>query len=482
LRHLLPRKQRGPAASLYTKYLPLGSLADIWQRIARRKQSIHARHADAGPAAVAAKWRLPKAFIWDVFISLARALVYLATGSDSSQSSTDVKDSAPMSHGDITPDNVFLRDAAAVAGPQPRRKAAQRRLTDGQTHRPAAAHTYAAAAADAKGAASLQSADEATEPAAAAAMSASATTPAKYPEIALGNFGRATIGSRGDSSAAQHRHQQTRVWWALQGPELPLLEGGGRSDVGSVGTVAQYLCTGDMLGTLSRAQWQGYSAQLVEAIRVARHPGVNRRPDARGMLQLVGRLLRRAAPPYEHLPPWALHESADDTLSAYDDAPCGASSRATEMERQTATDGLDNDSKKTAEEDENEDDEDEAGDHDEIVDEAEDDNDNVDDGAKDSSSPHDSSRAQQAALVHDADRARLDVVRNLPSMGIGGDQRRGTDGGRQRRDTHQLEGPSANAATEGRRRGRQPAPANVVLSFRGCVIGKLEMYNNTFFL
>ncbi len=235
-----------PIARLYTEYYSHGSLADMLRRL---------RATGAG---------VPEAFVWHVFFSLVRALVYLRTGSTHPHEIRPARGWAPLLHRDIKPLNVFLRNAAAARADR---------------HH------------------------------------------GEYPLVVLGDFGLAkpaaavaAAACRSSSADTPHGVERLRAAALLQGtpqwqpPELPLHDARGRGDLWAVGAVVHALCHGGVgpvdtarrprgVSSLAWAELPAarqprraggaYSTQLNSALSVALTPDLARRPDACGMFMAL---------------------------------------------------------------------------------------------------------------------------------------------------------------------------------------------------
>jgi serine/threonine protein kinase len=310
-----------PSARLYLEYYSLGSLNDMLVRLLRAERDrLEQQHAAITAAAANKKRRarnndhddddddegvdvnvLPEAFVWHVFFSLVRALVYLRTGSTHPDEVRSARGWTPLIHRDIKPDNIFLRAPTT---------------TTTTTFSSSSSSSFFAS-----------------------------STSRDYPHIVLGDFGLAmpTPSSSWDvrniaaaqlaagAAAATQRlpHIVGTPQW--QPPELPVHDTRGRGDVWAVGAVVHALCHGGVGPVrfaarppgVSADEWEcdpaarrpqrvsrAYSPQLNAALAAALTLNVDRRPDACMMLRtlqrLHGHLRTSAASAFPPLPAAAL--------------------------------------------------------------------------------------------------------------------------------------------------------------------------------
>jgi serine/threonine protein kinase len=281
------------AARIYMEHCELGSLADAIERLLDERDQL--RQCGAADAAVEAV-RFPEAFIWHVFFGLVRALVFMRTRTAAATDDSDAKRGwQPILHRDIKPENVFLQ-AAQEAPPLAQADNGTAARSDSRSN------TNTASATDADTGVAGDNA---------------------YPGVALGDWGWA-ISTHDPHLEAEQTHPSGTPLW--QGPELPLQDPLGRSDVWAVGATIQSLCRLDSgpvrlpppRGISSRA-WMSdpaarqprgagsaYSGYLNLALAAALELDVERRLDAYGMLALLTTLHRKAAPMWAPLPSCAL--------------------------------------------------------------------------------------------------------------------------------------------------------------------------------
>jgi serine/threonine protein kinase len=226
LQHRPPR----PYASLYTEHFPLGSLHDLGQRLQRetRRRVQLARGGAPGQdrgdsvAEAVLAWPplLPEPFIWHVLRSLAAALRYLFSGRQNPKTRGRKPGWRPILHRNVTPESIFLRQAAPLAAP-----------ADG------------------------------------------AEASVGYPDVVLGDFRAAMYSDDRRLTQQQDVVFGSPEWDAGQRPH----DRHGRMDGFAVGAVVSYLCnngfpnaTGNWLREPAQA---GFSNALVSAIHYAMKPG-----------------------------------------------------------------------------------------------------------------------------------------------------------------------------------------------------------------
>jgi serine/threonine protein kinase len=292
---------------VYVEYCSLGSLEDMLKRL---------RLADRRSSRSV---RLPEPFIWHAFLSLARALVYLRTGSSHPTQVRHAPAWTPLLHRDIKPANIFLRPSSSSSPSSTSKLSKSTSSTS-----PISPFTTTTTAATDR-----------------------SSTARGYPDVVLGDLGSA-ISSR-DPALASHQpfFVGTPMW---QPPELPRHDELGRGDVWAAGAVVQALCrldTGPVdvgmrpRGTDAKDWMQSaaarrpdtadpaYSDALNAALAAALALDVAQRPTAAALLPRLLQLHAQAGvPAYEPLPDAALPAPTAAASSSYaSSAAKGASGR-----------------------------------------------------------------------------------------------------------------------------------------------------------
>jgi serine/threonine protein kinase len=321
-------------ARLFTEYCGFGTLMDLHDRMQRECDSIlRTRRLDpvndpAGAAAVTP--RLPEAFVWYVLISMLNVFDYLATGrSDGERRSRHHRrDWETILHRDVKTANVFLRERRPLQQQAAAAAAASRvPFPDG-----------AFRDADARG-------DVSKLPRVVAGLAAAAG----YPDPVLGDWGWA-IGVNDPDFVDDQGPAAEAGTAAYQGPEQPLHDRQGRSDVYGLGASIEELCTNKLrrrlaplpaevptpapapeaggaaaaaaappgAGARPRSSYY-YSPQLVMAIGQTKWP-LPDRFRAGPLLKDVLNWYRDAQPEFEPLPAWAAKERNPRPLYVQTDA------------------------------------------------------------------------------------------------------------------------------------------------------------------
>jgi serine/threonine protein kinase len=272
----------GAEWKLYIEYCSLGSLEDMLKRL---------RQADRRSSRSV---RLPEPFIWHAFLSLARALVYLRTGSSHATQVRQAPAWVPVLHRDIKPANIFLRPSSSTSS--------------------TSSSTLSSSAFPPSPFTTNNN-----------SSSSSSSSSSAYPAVVLRDFGVA-ISSRDPALASHQPHFVGTPMW--QPPELPQHDPHGRGDVWAAGAVVQALCrldTGPVdVGMAPRGtdakEWMqspaarqpetagpAYSDQLNAALAAALTLDVAQRPTAVELFQQLLQLQAQAGvPAFEPLPDAAL--------------------------------------------------------------------------------------------------------------------------------------------------------------------------------
>jgi hypothetical protein len=326
----------GSEARLYTEYCSLGGLEDLTGRMEnectrlRRDEHVPFTRDDSAAAAAGAP-RVPEAFVWHVFISMARVLYYLATGRREAYGARRRAGWQSLVHLDVATRNVFLRERAARQGQRRRRRQKQQPRRPQQQQRTGANTTGSTAAAAAT----------AIDPNAEADAIARAAAAAGYPDPVLGDWGLAVPVVDQRPYAEQ-----------FGAPVPPQTEqrADGRRDVVQLAECMTNLCTNSLRpnltpprprpGTAAAAAASSdnagagygstyYSRELVAAINAAARAEQDPQLDAYQLLRLLVRQYRRAGPlAFEPLPAWAaakqrggrpLYSTSNSARRAYHD-------------------------------------------------------------------------------------------------------------------------------------------------------------------
>jgi hypothetical protein len=322
-----------PQARLYTEYCSGGTLRDLGTRMEsecrRLRDADDALDVQNDPVgAAAAAPRLPEAFLWHVFICMARALYYLATGRREAYGARRRQGWHSHVHSDVHERNIFLRQYAPASQrsrlrhqQRQRRQQRQRQQQQQQQQQASTNRTV-----------------DVIDPNAEADAIARAAAVVGYPDAVLGDWGAA---------GAVFIQELYNEDFARPDIVLPPREDGqpedlksdGRADVSALGVAMSAMCRNSLRPMLWPGEGRGaaalpppgidgsgygstyYSRELVQAIYEAAQAETTGHPDAYQLLRRLVQLYRRAGPPpFEPLPAWTAPADLRDMYSTTDNA------------------------------------------------------------------------------------------------------------------------------------------------------------------